>query len=54
MPKLRNGHAAGHIREAALDAFIAWTDWDGISPEPTVEYEIKYVPHRISISRIRS
>jgi hypothetical protein len=51
MPKLRNGHAGGYIREAALDAFIAWMDWDGTSPEPTVEYEIKYEPHRISISR---
>jgi hypothetical protein len=26
-------------------------DWDGTSPEPTVEYEIHYVPHRTSISR---
>jgi hypothetical protein len=26
-------------------------DWDGTSPEPTIEYEINYVPHRISISR---
>jgi hypothetical protein len=35
----------------SCDAFQAWMDWDGRSPEPTVEYEINYVPHRISISR---
>ena len=51
MPKLRNGHAPGHVRETACDAFHAWMDWDGVSPEPTVEYEINYVPRRISISR---
>jgi hypothetical protein len=51
MPKLRNGHAAGHVRETACDAFQAWMDWDGKSPEPTVEYKIHYVPHHISISR---
>ena len=51
MPKLRNGHAPGHVRDTACDAFQVWIDWDGNSPEPTVEYEIKYVAHRISISR---
>ena len=51
MSKLRNGHAPGHVRETACDAFQAWMDWDGVSPEPTVEYEINYVPRRISISR---
>jgi hypothetical protein len=51
MPKLKNGHAPGHVRDTACDAFQAWMDWDGTSPEPTVEYEIKYVAHRISISR---
>jgi hypothetical protein len=51
MPKLRNGHAPGHVRDTAVDAFEAWLDWDGRGPEPTVEYEIDYVPHRISISR---
>jgi hypothetical protein len=48
MPKLRNGHAPGHVRDTAVDAFEAWLDWDGRGPEPTVEYEIDYVPHRIS------
>ena len=51
MPKLRNGHSGGYVRETALNAFQEWMDWDGMSPEPTVEYEINYVPHRILISR---
>lgn len=25
--------------------------WNGADPEPTVDYEINYVPHRIPISR---
>jgi hypothetical protein len=44
MPKLRNGHAAGHVREAACDAFQAWMVWDGTPLQATVEYEIHYVP----------
>jgi hypothetical protein len=51
MPKLRQGHAQGHVRDTALAAFQAWMDWDGKSPEPTVEYEINYVPRQITISR---
>jgi hypothetical protein len=51
MPKLRNGHAPGHVRDMACDAFHAWMDWDGESPEPTVEYEVHYVPGRISLSQ---
>jgi hypothetical protein len=51
MPKLRNGHAPGHVRDTALDAFEAWMDWDRVMPEPTVEYEIRHVPHQITISR---
>jgi hypothetical protein len=35
----------------ALDAFQAWMDWDGTSPEPTVELEINYAPNQITISR---
>ncbi len=50
MPKLRNGHAPGHVRETACEAFEAWLTWNGRSPEPTVDYEINYVPHRIPIS----
>jgi hypothetical protein len=45
--KLRHGHAPGHIRDTARAAFDAWLEWDGTSPEPTVEYEER----QISISR---
>jgi hypothetical protein len=51
MARLRNGHAPGHVREAACNAFEAWMDWDGTSPEPTVEYEIDYELRQIPISR---
>ena len=52
MPKLlKYGHAPGHVRGTAIAAFYAWSDWDGNGPEPTVEYEIQYVPHEIPISR---
>jgi hypothetical protein len=50
MPKLRNGHAPGHVRDTARDAFEAWLAWDD-GPEPTVEYEIGYVPRLIPISQ---
>jgi hypothetical protein len=52
MPKLlRYGHAPGHVRDTACAAFEAWIAWNGKSPEPTVEYEIKYAPHEIPISK---
>jgi hypothetical protein len=51
MPKLRNGHAPGHVRETAVEAFEAWMGWDGTGPEPTVEYEVGYAPRRISLSK---
>ena len=51
MPKLRTGHAPGHIRDTACDAFEAWLEWDGCPPEPTVEYQINRVPRQIPISR---
>jgi hypothetical protein len=51
MPKLRWGHAPGHVRDTACEAFEAWIDWDGKGPEPTVEYEIHYEPHQITLSR---
>jgi hypothetical protein len=38
MPRLRNGHAPGHVRETfcnAIEAFMAWND---SGPAPTVEY----------------
>jgi hypothetical protein len=51
MLKVRNGHAPGYVREMASEAFEAWLDWDGKGPEPTVEFEINYIPHEISVSR---
>jgi hypothetical protein len=42
MPRLRNGHAPGHVRETfcnAIEAFMAWND---SGPEPTVECEDCY------------
>ena len=51
MPKLRNGHAPGHVREAfinAIDAFMAWEDG---APEPTVEYEVNYIPRQVTLSQ---
>jgi hypothetical protein len=51
MAKLRFGHGPGHVRDTACDAFRAWLDWDGEGAEPTVEYEIQYVPQPISISK---
>jgi hypothetical protein len=53
MPKLRNGHAPGHVRDTALAAFDAWMDWNRLEEpdDPTVEYEIQYVPHQITITR---
>jgi hypothetical protein len=52
MPKLRNGHAPGHVREAARDAFEAWLNWDVRRPDPTVDYEVGYVPRPIPISKM--
>jgi hypothetical protein len=51
MPKLRNGHAPGHVRETFLSAVDAFLNWRPGEAEPTVEYEIHYVPHQILISR---
>jgi hypothetical protein len=51
MPKLRNGHAPGHVRETFANAVEAYVAWNGRDPEPTVEYEINYVPRQIPISR---
>lgn len=48
---IRNGHAPGHIRQTARDAFGAWMDWNAGEPEPTVEFEVNYVPHEIPISQ---
>jgi hypothetical protein len=51
MVKLRYGHAPGHVRDAACEAFRTWVTWNPNDPEPTVEYEIHYEPHTIPISK---
>src|SRR5262245_52593030 len=51
MPKLRNGHAPGHVRETFLDAIDAFIAWEDGAPEPTVEYEVNYVPRQITLSK---
>jgi hypothetical protein len=38
-------------RDTAVEAFEAWMAWDGTGPEPTVEFEVNYVPRPISLSR---
>src|SRR5262249_34361812 len=49
MPKSRRGHAPGHVRVCnAIDAFA---DWNEGEPEPTVEFEVNYVPRPITISQ---
>ena len=48
---LCNGHAPGHVRDTACEAFEAWIAWDGKGAEPTVEHEIHYEPHQITLSR---
>jgi hypothetical protein len=49
-PMKRNGHTPGHVRETAGNAFEAWIDWNGKGPQPTVEFEVDYVPQQIPIS----
>jgi hypothetical protein len=46
------GHAPGHVRDAFLSAIEAYADWNGIGPEPTVEFEVHYKPRPIPISKV--
>lgn len=50
-PKLRRGHAPGHVRDTFCDAVDAFLGWQDGEPEPCVEFEIHYVAHAIVISR---
>jgi hypothetical protein len=50
MPKLRDGHAPGHVRDTFLSAVAAFMAWDDGEPEPTVDYEINYIAREIPIS----
>lgn len=51
MVKLRDGHAPGHVRDAFLCAVETYMNWEPGDPEPTVEYEVRYVPRQISLSK---
>ena len=46
------GHSPGHVRNAFLSAVEAYTDWNGIGPEPMVEVEVNYEPHLMPISKV--
>ena len=50
-PKLRGGHAPGHVRDTFLAAVEAFLDWRPGAPEPMVDFEIDYEPVEIPISR---
>jgi hypothetical protein len=50
MKALRTGHAPGHVRETFENAIYVFHDWDD-GPEPTVEYEVHYVPRQITLSQ---
>jgi len=51
MPKLQNGHAPGHVRDTFVHAIKAFACWNDGEPEPTVEFEVNYVPRQIPISQ---
>jgi hypothetical protein len=51
MSILRRGHAPGHVRDAFLSAIDAYMAWESGEPEPTVEYQVHYVPSEIPISK---
>jgi hypothetical protein len=45
-----SGHAPGHLRAtflAAIESYLAWRR----GPEPTVPFEVRYVPQQITISQ---
>jgi hypothetical protein len=47
----RGGHCPSHVRDtflAALDAYLAWEDGE---PEPTVEFQVRFEPRPIPISK---
>jgi hypothetical protein len=50
-PKLRGGHAPGHVRDTFLAAIDAYCHWKDDEPEPMVEFEVNYKPFEIPISR---
>ena len=48
---MRSGHHPGHVRETFLNAVDAFMAWNKGEPEPTVEFEVKYIPRQIPISK---
>lgn len=49
---LRSGHAPGHVREAFLNAAHSFMSWQPGTPEPTVDFEVGYVPRQIPLSKL--
>lgn len=47
----RGGHCPGHVRETFLNALDAYAMWEDAEPEPTVEFEVRYVPRPVAISK---
>lgn len=45
-----SGHAPGHVRRTFLDAVEAYPVWELGDPEPTVDFEVDWVPRAITIS----
>jgi hypothetical protein len=45
------GHAGGHVRNMFLDAVDAYLAWEEGAPEPTVDFEVRFVARPITISR---
>jgi len=51
MPRLRYGHAPGHVRDCFCSAVEAFAKRKNGEPEPTVEFEVNYVPRPVTISK---
>jgi hypothetical protein len=49
--RLRYGHAPGHVRDTFISAIEAFIGWNGEGEEPTVEFEVNYVPRQISLTK---
>jgi hypothetical protein len=45
------GHAPGHIRDTFHRALEEYQSWNPGEAEPTVTYEVNYVPREITISQ---
>jgi len=50
-PRLRAGHAGGHVRNTFCEAVHAFMGWKEGEPEPVVTYEINYKPRKITVSQ---